>query len=218
MSTCRRARVFLSLTMIGVLTLSGCSVNKPNDKAIAVYDFGADKTGDDQAVPAVPNADRRLTGRLALEVRAVTWLDNPGIDYRLTYSTPLRRSQYVDSRWAAPPAQLLAQQLRRRTGLVAVDRMAVDCLLRIELREFSQVFTSPQTSHGVLSGQAELIDGQRRLIVSRPIDVEHPAPAPDAAGGVQALVATGSELGGQLIAWLDQLDRQGALKACRPVR
>ena len=91
---------------LSALTLSGCSVNKPNDKAIAVYDFGADKTGDDQAVPAVPNADRRLTGRLALEVRAVTWLDNPGIDYRLTYSTPLRRSQYVDSRWAAPPAQL----------------------------------------------------------------------------------------------------------------
>ena len=105
-------------------------------------------------------------------------LDNPGIDYRLTYSTPLRRSQYVDSRWAAPPAQLLAQQLRRSTGLVAVDRMAADCLLRIELREFSQVFTSPQTSHGVLSGQAELIDGQRRLIVSRPIDVEHPALGP----------------------------------------
>ena len=218
MSECRRASVFLSVAMIGVLTLGGCSVNKPSDKAIAIYDFGSDRAGGKQAMSAAPNAGRRLTDRMALEVRAVTWLDNPGIDYRLTYSTPLRRSQYADSRWAAPPAQLLAQQLRRSTGLVAVDRMAADCLLRIELREFSQVFTSPQTSHGVLSGQAELIDGQRRLIVSRPIDVEHPAPAPDAAGGVQALVATGSELGGQLIAWLDQLERQGALKACRPVR
>ena len=96
--------------------------------------------------------------------------------------------------------------------------MAVDCLLRIELREFSQVFTSPQTSHGVLSGQAELIDGQRRLIVSRSIDIEHPAPSPDAAGGVQALVATSSELGGQLVAWLDQLDRQGVMQSCRQGR
>ena len=218
MSAYRYAKFFSAsmLATIAALTLSGCTVNKPNDKAIAIYDFGSAK--ETQATPAAQDANRAQTSRLALEVRAVSWLDNPGIDYRLSYSAPLQRGQYLDSRWAAPPAQLLAQQLRRHTGLVAVDRTAADCLLRVELREFSQVFTSPQTSHGVLSGQADLIDGQRRLIVSRPIDIEQPALSPDAAGGVQALVAAGSELGGLLIAWLDQLDRQGVLKACRSVR
>ena len=124
MSEFRRVSVWMSLAMIGALIFGGCSVNKPNDKAIAVYDFGSEQGRDGQTMPAAQDADRRLNGRLALEVRAVSWLDNPGIDYRLTYNAPLRRSQYVDSRWAAPPAQLLAQQLRRRTGLVAVDRMA----------------------------------------------------------------------------------------------
>ena len=92
------------------------------------------------------------------------------------------------------------------------------CRLRIELQEFSQVFATPLASHGVLQGQVSLIDGKRRLIAGQALNIERPAPTPDAAGGVQALVQTGQELGRQLAAWLDRLEREGGLKTCRPVR
>ncbi|MDR1889673.1 MAG: hypothetical protein LBQ81_09900, partial [Zoogloeaceae bacterium] len=63
---------------------------------------------------------------------------------------------------------------------------------------------APRISQGVLQGQASLIDGKRRLIASHAIGIERPAPAPDAAGGVQALVEASEELGRQLAGWLSE--------------
>jgi cholesterol transport system auxiliary component len=189
------------------LALGGCAGTARNKMPAAVYDFGP-------PVQSAEEAPDRPARRLALDVSAAPWLDGPGIDYRLAYADPFERSQYADSRWAAPPASLLAAQLRRRIGFVAVD-VAADCVLRVELQEFSQVFTEPRISHGVAQGQASLIDGKRRLIASRAFGIQRPARAPDAAGGVQALVEAGDELGRQLDAWLIQLDRENGLKSCR---
>ena len=206
---------FAVLSALSVLSLGGCAGTVRGKAPVAVYDFG-------QPVRVgAGNAEAEkggLAGRLALDVRAAPWLDGTGIDYRLAYGDPLRRSQYADSRWAAQPALLLAQQLRRQIGFAAVDSVAADCVLRVELQEFSQVFATPLASQGVLQGQVSLIDGKRRLIAGQALNIERPAPTPDAAGGVQALVAAGEELGKQLAAWLDRLDRDGGLKTCRPVR
>ncbi|MDR2113473.1 MAG: PqiC family protein [Candidatus Accumulibacter sp.] len=191
---------------LAVFLLAGCASLERNEKPAAIYDFGQ------PAFSSVENA--AAAGRLALEVRAAPWLDGPGIDYRLTYSDPLRRNQYIDSLWAAPPALLLAQRLRRRIGFSAVDSVAADCVLRIELLEFSHVFTAPRISQGVLQGQISLIDGKRRLLAGRAIAIERPAPDSDAAGGVQALVEASEELGRQLAGWLERLEREGGLKAC----
>ena len=203
------------LSALSVLSLGGCAGTVRGKAPVAVYDFG-------QPVRVgAGNAEAEkggLAGRLALDVRAAPWLDGTGIDYRLAYGDPLRRSQYADSRWAAQPALLLAQQLRRQIGSAAVDSVAANCVLRVELQEFSQVFATPLASQGVLQGQVSLIDGKRRLIAGQALNIERPAPTPDAAGGVQALVAAGEELGKQLAAWLDRLDRDGGLKTCRPVR
>ena len=111
-----------------------------------------------------------------------------------------------------------AVRLVRRIGFAAVDSVAADCVLRVELQEFSQVFSTPLASQGVLQGQVSLIDGKRRLIAGQALNIERPAPTPDAAGGVQALVAAGEELGKQLADGLGRLDRDGGLKTCRPAR
>ncbi|MDR2450918.1 MAG: hypothetical protein LBE85_03925, partial [Candidatus Accumulibacter sp.] len=117
-------------TCSAVLALSGCAEMGRNKMPAAIYDFGA------PARSAEDTPARAPARRLALEVVAAPWLDSPGIDYRLVYADPLERSQYADSRWAAPPALLLAAQLRRKIGFAAVE-VAAECLLRVELQEFS---------------------------------------------------------------------------------
>jgi cholesterol transport system auxiliary component len=200
---------FAAFSVFPLLLLGGCAGIVRNKIPATIYDFG-------QPVPVgIKNIESdKLAGRLTLDVRAAPWLDGPGIDYRLAYGDPLERSQYADSRWAAPPALLLAARLRRQTGLAAVDSIASDCVLRVELQEFSQVFTAPLISRGVLQGQVSLIDGKRRLIAGRAIGVERPAREPNAASGVQALVEASDELGRQLANWLNQLGQEGRLKAC----
>jgi cholesterol transport system auxiliary component len=201
---------FAFVAVFSAFLLGGCEGIMPRHKMpAAVYDFGQPVPADGKNVEA-----DRLAGRLALDVRASPWLDGPAIDYRLAYADPLERSQYADSRWAASPALLLSAQLRRQIGFAAVDSVAADCLLRVELQEFSQVFTAPLSSQGVLQGQISLIDGKRRLIAGRAIGIERPAPSPDATGGVQALVDASEELGRQLADWLNRLGREGGLKVC----
>ncbi|MDR3221842.1 MAG: ABC-type transport auxiliary lipoprotein family protein [Candidatus Accumulibacter sp.] len=198
------------LAALAAFLLGGCAGMTADKTPTAVYDFG-------QPILAAANAEAGRAGRLTLDVRAAPWLDGPRIDYRLAYGDPLRRSQYADSRWAAPPALLLAQQLRRQLGFAAAD-LAADCVLRVELQEFSQVFSAPRVSHGVLQGQISLIDEKRRPVASRAIAIEQAARGSDAAGGAQALVEASEELGRQLAAWLERIDREGGLETCQPAR
>jgi cholesterol transport system auxiliary component len=202
-----------ALLSAAFLALGGCAGMARDETPAAVYDFGQSA----EAGSAGLRADA-LAGRLALEVTAAPWLDGQGIDYRLAYGDPLRRGQYADSRWAAPPALLLAQQLRRQIGFAAADSVTAACVLRVELQEFSQVFTLPSASQGVLQGQISLIDGKRRLIAGRAVGIERSAREPDAAGGVQALVEASGELGRQIAGWLDRLESEGRLKGCVPGR
>jgi cholesterol transport system auxiliary component len=202
----RRLRALLAVCSM-FFALGGCVGTGRQKMPAAIYDFGAPAQDVGDAPARTP------ARRLALDVAAAAWLDSPGIDYRLAYADPLERSRYADSRWAAPPALLLAAQLRRKIGFAAVD-VAAECLLRVELQEFSQVFTAPRTSHGVAQGQVSLIDGKRRLIASRAFGIVRPARQPDAAGGVQALVEAGDELGRQLDVWLLRLEQEGGLKSC----
>ena len=91
-----------------------------------------------------------------------------------------------------------------------------DCLLRVELQEFSQVFDSPQRSRGVLQGSVSLIDVKRQLVAERQLAIEKPAATADAQGGIDALVAASSELGQKIADWLAGLEKASALKSCRP--
>ncbi|MBL8413113.1 MAG: membrane integrity-associated transporter subunit PqiC [Propionivibrio sp.] len=187
--------------------LSACVGGARNVPPALVYDFG---------LPAKRLVVEGTWSRLALEVRSPTWTDSRNIDFRLVYEEPLKKREYADSRWASSPGQMLAQQLRQQLGAVSVGgNAAADCLLRVELQEFSQVFDSPQKSRALVQANVSLIDTRRQLVAERQVVIEHPAASPDAHGGVNALVKVSTELGQQLADWLASLEKNNALKSCR---
>lgn len=196
------------LILLASVLLSACIGGARNVPPALVYDFG---------LPAKRLVVEGRWSTLALEVRSPPWLDSRNIDYRLAYEEPRKKREYAGSRWASSPGLLLAQQLRQQLGAVATGgNMTVDCLLRFELQEFSQVFESPHKSHAVVQGNVSLIDARRQLLDERRVIIEQPAVTPDANGGVNALVTASLVLGQQLAEWLASLEKNGALKKCRP--
>jgi cholesterol transport system auxiliary component len=197
------------LIVLAALLLGACVGGARNTPPMTVYDFG---------LPATRLVADGSWSKMALEVMSPSWFDSLNVDYRLAYDDPLKQREYAGSRWVGAPGTLLAQHLRQQLGVSGVTGGAVaDCLLRIELQEFSQVFDSPQQSRGVLQGSVSLIDARRQILSERLVSIEKPALTADAQGGVSALVAASSELGRQLADWLARLDSDNTLKRCRSV-
>lgn len=195
--------------LLAALLLAACAGGGRNAPAPITYDFG---------VPAARLAADEAWSKLALEIKAPQWFDSPSIAYRLAYEDPLKLRDYAGSRWAGTPAQLLGQRLRQQLGVAgATSNTAVDCLLRFDLQEFSQVFDAPQTSRGLLQGSLSLLDAKRRLLAERPFAIEQSAGSADARGGVAALLAASDELGRQTGDWLRGLEKNGRLGACRAI-
>ncbi|MBL8397392.1 MAG: membrane integrity-associated transporter subunit PqiC [Candidatus Accumulibacter sp.] len=196
-----------SLSFVLLLLLAACADTGRGPAQIEVYDFG---------LPPAPLADVGPWPRVALEIRAANWLDTPAVGYRLLYDNPLQWRSYALSRWAAPPSQLLGQRLRQQLALAGSGGpVGGQCVLRVELRMFAQVFVDPQRSRGELHGMAGLFDGHRRVLAERRLAIVRDAPSADARGGVLALVATGDELAQQLAEWLNDAEKRGRLDDCR---
>lgn len=195
---------FASLLAASLLVAcGGLRSTQPTDS----YDFGP---------PPARLADGTRWSGIALEIRMPYWFDALTIEYRLLYDSPLKLRSYAASRWAAAPGQLLAQRLRQQLGLSgARDRNAETCLLRIELQELSQLFATPQQSSALLQGQATLLDTRRRTIAGKALAIEQPAASADARGGVSAMAAASAELGKELLAWLNDVEKRGRLNDCR---
>ena len=196
------------LTLLLALLVSACvGGGSRNASPSVVYDFG---------LPAMRLVGEDNWSGLALEVRSPVWFESLNVDYRLAYDDPLRHREYALSRWAGPPRALLTQGLKQQLGTVnAGGSPAANCLLRVELQEFSQVLDSPQSSRGVLQASVSLIDAQGQVIQELQVAIERPAPTADAQGGVNALVAAGTELGQQLVDWLASLGNDNVIAGCR---
>ena len=177
-----------------IFLLAGC-LSAPQRTLPSVYDFGT---------PAQRIAATGAWANVALDVHAPA---------RLAYEDPLRWRNYVDSRWADSPVRLLGQQLRQQLGVMAMNgTAAAGCLLRVELQSFTQVFSTPQQSHGRLQAVVMLVDGRRQLLAERTFAVEEEAATPDAQGAVRALTAAGSVFGQQLAQWLED---ERAIRLCK---
>ncbi|KAB2968608.1 ABC-type transport auxiliary lipoprotein family protein [Zoogloea sp.] len=183
------------------LLLSACAVpSRP--AAQAVHDFGVlDAVAAPAGIPALRS----------IEVQPAPWLASSAMGYRLLQAQPTRRQVYAESRWAAPPAQLVELALRRALGPGQGG-----CRLRIELDEFAQLFEAGGDSRGVVEARASLLPSRgERVVASRAFSISRPAPAADAAGGVAALQAATRDLGRELAGWLSGLNQgaagQGAL-------
>jgi len=203
--------------------LVGCAA--PRGSNVLVYDFGPGVLAPHLALRTTPAPEQRvapLPPLVLAEVAAPAALDSTAVLYRLGYADANLLQPYGQARWSMPPAQLLRQTLRsalgaRRAVLPAnegVQYPAGSVVLRLELEEFSQLFDTAQSSHGLLRLRATLTQtatGGELLLAQRMVVVSSPADSPDAAGGVRALAAAAAAAVTQLDDWVQQT--QGALAA-----
>ncbi|KVN36378.1 ABC transporter [Burkholderia pyrrocinia] len=140
-----------------------------------------------------------------LDVAAPDALDSDKFVYRLAYADAQRTAVYRDSRWTAPPAQLLTQRLRsalssRGAVLEGSDGVRAPTL-KIDLNEFEQVFDGESQSHGAVTARATLtLDG--KVLGQRTFVARAPSSTPDAAGGARALATASDDLVAQIAAWV----------------
>jgi cholesterol transport system auxiliary component len=177
--------------LLVVALSSGCGNPPARHDAAARFDFGP--------------PDQQAAGNAlvtSVDVAAPSWLAGDAMQYRLLTADPAWRREYADSRWAAPPAELLRRSLERRLVGTGKGR----CRLRIELDEFIQEFESPTDSRMALAGRASLLAGADN-VATRGFAWQAPAPSPDARGGVAAAAAATKRLGDELAAWIAAIDQ-----------
>ena len=181
-----------TLTLFAALALlSGCFGNSSRQAEPAHFDLGA-------AAIDLPQGP----GVSAVEVSAPSWLAGSAMQYRLSHAEPARRFDYADSRWVAPPAELLGKNLERRLASVEAGR----CRLNIELDELIQIFDSPELSRVTLAGRASLL-GNTDVLARRSFAFAPTAPTADAKGGVVAAAIAVKALGDEMAAWVAQIER-----------
>lgn len=195
------ARLGLAL-LLG--TLAACGTPAPR---ITVYDFGPGAT-------SVPLSNRMapLPPVLLAEVEAAPSLDTTAVLYRLAYADAQQLRPYAQARWSMPPSQLLRQRLReilgqRRSVLAPLDAVAPGTLtLRIELEEFSQLFSTPQNSAALVRLRATLgrSGNPAKPLAQTAFVLQIPSGSADAAGGVRALAEASDAVVLQLGEWMQQ--------------
>lgn len=189
-----------SLVVIAALAVAACGPNV-RPAATASYDLGSVAVAWQPAVLPVA----------AVHVAAPSWLATPAIQYRLLYADGLRRQAYAESRWAAPPAELIERALGRQTPTAASG-----CRLRLELDELVQVFDSPQQSRVLLELRASLTPLRGDAVLAqKAFAVTQAAAAADARGGVAAAATALQTLAGEMAAWLTATAQQAPATAAR---
>lgn len=195
---------------------TGCSVLPEPPARADVYDFGPG--------PMAPApADRRASQPpIALAEIATVGIPegSSALLYRLAYANAQQLRPYAQARWSQPPAQLLQQALRDRLGqrrmvLLGDDGIAQQIegagwptVLRVDLEEFSHVFSAPDRSVGLVRMRASVARAAAAgdtLVAQRVFSVQRPAATQDAAGGARALAEASAQAADELAQWLEQL-------------
>lgn len=185
----------LASSLSACLSLNG---NKPPSSP-QTFDFGLSEPG-----------ERIATQTSIANVQSGDALNTRRIRYRLAYQNAQQVAYYADSRWTAPPAELLTQTLRNRQAPAASSN---SCLLTLSLESFDHVFDSPTASHGLVQISASLQQKKsHQVLASRTFQASSPAPTADAAGGVAALSKASDQLAGELLTWAESQ----AVSSCQP--
>jgi cholesterol transport system auxiliary component len=199
--------------------LTGCSGLPDKPTRATMYDFGPG--------PLATQPTTRQAPLLPLALDDVSTsggaLDNMAVLYRLGYADAQQLRPYSQARWSMPPAQLVRQRVREKLGQrravfsagasVALNRSqnaVLPLLLRLDLEEFSHLFTSPSESVGLIRLRATLLEvtpAGEKLVGQRNVIVQRPAPSSDAPGGVQALTAATDAAIDEIDQWLQQSSR-----------
>ena len=193
------------LMMLGCLTLAACGGGARTAETLR-YDFGEPSGGAALRIPVT-----------ALDVQAASWLAGPEMHFRLTYAEPLQRRSYGESRWAAPPAELLDSFVKRRLLFGPAETGSKGCRLQLLLGEFEQRFDDAQSSNMVLEVRAQLSAMRSPDILARRAFLVRKPAAADARGGAGAAREAALALGDELAGWLGELarDKPAIADRCR---
>lgn len=205
--------------VFGLIFLAGCSALPQPPSRPALYDFGPG--------PALQAAERRAP---QLPPLTLDDIEAPGVTegsnavlYRLAYADARQLRPYSQARWSQPPALLFHQRLREQLGqrraILRPDNGAalarnpelggrLPPVLRVELEEFSHIFTSATDSAGVVRVRATVVDllpEGETLRGQQVFTVRTPARTADAPGGVAALAQASTQVADEVAAWLEQV-------------
>jgi cholesterol transport system auxiliary component len=198
--------------------LAGCSALPGPPTRAVQYDFGPG------AMAIAPSDRRAPLPPLALAEVESTGMpeSSTSVLYRLAYSDAQQPRPYAQARWSQPPAVLVQQRIREHLGLrrsilntgdAAVQARVANkrpTVLRLELEEFSQVFTSATDSAALVRLRATVAEPTslgENLVGQRVFIVKSPATTADAAGGTRALAEATHQAAREIGEWLEQLER-----------
>jgi len=197
-----RVRGILAAAVCGLLAacVSVDLAGKPTKAPIAYFDLGG--------AGATAGAASGL-GLRSIDVAAPSWLDTPAMQYRLAYAEAARRSSFTESRWVAPPPELIQQVLRR--ALSAGDADAGNCRLVVDVDEFIQRFDAPQSSTAVVELRVALLGPRAEApLARRSFSITRSVTSADARGGVAALGSATAEAASAIRGWLGSVESDGA--------
>lgn len=173
--------------------VSGCATSIQPVRP-ALYDFGPGPL----SVTPTPAANAHQPLILG-NVDTHPALDSLTVYYRLNYAADQQLKPYSQARWSMAPAQLIRQRLNEQLGqsraLLNPGESgqvgnAAPATLRVDLEEFSQLFSTPSQSTGLIRLRATLIrPSQTPRVIQHSVVIQRPAPSADALGGVKALTA-----------------------------
>lgn len=179
------------------LVFAGCGGGAATGPT-ARYDLGGE--GGRGAGPGLPLA--------GVDVQSASWLAGSDMQYRLAFAEPLQRRSYVESRWVAPPGELLEGVLRRRLSSAPGSS---GCRLLVALDEFEHRFSSPQTSTAVIEMRAVLAAPRGEALLRRSVAISRAAASADARGAAGAAREAASLAAEELESWLADAARDRAV-------
>lgn len=195
-----------------MIFLVGCSALPDPPVRPVLFDFGPGQQVSSQAQAPLPP--------LALEtVDHASLPDGVSVVYyRLAYADAQQLRPYQAARWSQPPQQLMRESLQARLGqrravigtsgamATARSQGQPPAVLRVELEEFSHVFTSPAQSAGLVRLRATLTRPSAQgeeLLAQRLFIAQQPAASHDATGGTRAIAVAAEQVVQEVAQWLE---------------
>lgn len=187
------------------LLFAGCASQK--GQSTTQFDFGP-AAAQASAAPAAARGAIVVT-----DITGSSALDSERMFYRLSYADQMQARTYANSRWTANPLQLMTQRVKTRIGqsgarvLSETDASLGIPLLRIDVDEFVQDFSSASQSAGQVAVRASVFQGHT-LVDQRTFVRSTPASSADAAGGARALATSTDAVAADIVGWLGTLNLQ----------
>jgi ABC-type uncharacterized transport system auxiliary subunit len=172
--------------------LCSCGVGPKAQPPMGVYDFGL-------AADGAPRLALKKIGQV--EVAAPRWLDSVNLYYRLAYADVAQPRAYVQTKWSMPPASLVETRFKERAVAGGAVIGGGGPTVRIEIDEFSQVFTSAASSKAVVRARVSVVGAQDATVRQKAFAIEEPAASADGPGGAAALKRAAEGLVDAALAW-----------------